>query len=136
MSKIESNSGCTNLDKSSCAHKISLSPSDWVSKTTHDKNRGRFIAFARLISTSLRKVFINSCARPDSRRSPATHQYKITKCILPGVNLFGSYLRIDGHRLDLIASHVCMLSIGCRLTRYQYKYCGITNINRFSKPNY
>ena len=136
MSKIESNSGCTNLDKSSCAHKIPLSPSDWVSKTTHDKNRGRFIAFARLISTSLRKVFTNSCARPDSRRSPATHQYEITKRIPPGINLFGSYLRIVSHSLDLIASRVCVLSIWHRFTRYQYGYCGITNITVFKQPNY
>ena len=128
MSKIESNSGCTNLDKSSCAHKMPLSPSDWGTKTTHDKNRGRFIAFARLISTSLRKVFTNSCARPDSRRSPATHQYEINKRILPGINLFGSYLGIVSHNLDLIASHVCMLSIWRRLTRYQYKYLSLIHI--------
>ena len=136
MSKIESNSGCTNLDESSCAHKIPQSPSDWDSHTTHDKNRGRFIAFARLIYTSLRKVFTNSSARPVSRRSPATHQYKITKCILPGINLFSSYLRIVSQRLDPIASHVWALLIWHRLTRYQYKYCGITNITVFKQSNY
>ena len=136
MSKIESNSGCTNLDKSSCAHKNPISPSDWGTKTTHDKNRGRFIAFARLISTSLRKVFTNSCARPDSRRSPATHQYKIANYILPGINLFGSYLRIVSLSLNLIASHVCALSIWHRFTRFEYKYCCITNITVFKQPNY
>ena len=136
MSKIESNSGCTNLDKSSCAHKNPISPSDWGTKTTHDKNRGRFIAFARLISTSLRKVFTNSSARPDSRRSLTTHQYKITKCNLPGINPFGSYLGIVNHSLDLIAIDVCALSIWHRFTRFEYKYCCITNITVFKQPNY
>ena len=133
MSKIDSNSGCTTLDESSCVHKIPLSPSDWVSQTTHDKNRGRCIAFARLTYTSLCKAFTNSCAWPVLRRSPTTHQYKITKHISSGINLFGSYLWIASDSVDLIASHVCMLSIWRRLSRYQYKYCGITNINRFQE---
>ena len=133
MSRIETYTVRTNLNKNHRAPKITPSFQNRGINLAHDKNRGRFIAFARLISTSLRKVFTNSCARPDSRRSPATHQYKITKCTLPGINLFGSYLRIVSHSLDLIASRVCVLSIWHRLTRYQYKYCGITNINRFQE---
>ena len=136
MSKIETKVVRTNIDENFCAHKIPLSPSDWGSNTTHDKNRGRCIAFARLIYSSLRKVFTNSSARPDSRRSLTTHQYKITKCNLPGINPFGSYLGIVNHSLDLIAIDVCALSIWQRFTRYQYKYCGITNITVFKQPNY
>ena len=135
MSKIESNSGCTNLDKS-CAHKIPSSSSDWGSKRTHDKNRGRVIAFARLIDTSFQKIFTNSCAKSGSRKLHAGHQSKITKYPIPRINLFDFYLRIVSHILDLIASHVCALSIWHRFTRFEYKYCCITNITVFKQPNY
>ena len=136
MSKIETKAVRTNIDEIFCANKIPSSSSDWGSKRTHDKNRGRVIAFARLIDTSFQKIFTNSCAKPGSRRLHAGHQSKITKYPIPRINLFDFYLRIVSHSLDLIVSHVCALSICRGLTRYQYKYCDITNITIFKKPNY
>ena len=136
MSKIESNVVRTNLDESSCALKITPSSPDWDADKTHDKNRGRVIAFARLIDTSFRKIFTKSCVQPGSRRLHADHPYKITKYILLGINLFNFHLRIISHSLDLITSHVCALSICRRLTGYQDKYCGFTNITVLKPPNY
>ena len=128
MSKIESNVVSTNLDKSRCALKIPSSSPDWDNINTHDKNRGRVIAFAGLIDTSFRKIFTNSCVQPGSRRLHADHPHKISKYILLGINLFDFHLRMGSHSLDLITSHVCVLSICRRLTGYQDKYCGVTNI--------
>jgi len=136
MSKIESNVVRTNLDESFCALKIPSSSPDWGNMETHDKNRGRVIAFAGLIDTSFRKIFTNSCVQPGSRRLHADHPHKISKYILLGINLFDFHLRIVSHSLDLITSHVCVLSICRRLTGYQDKYSGFKNITVLKLPNY
>ena len=135
MSKIEWNAVRTNLDESSCAHKMSSSSPDWDNERPHDKNRGRVIAFAIIVYTSLHKVVTNSCARPGLRRSPADHPYRITKYILKRINLFDFFLRIVGHTLDLVASHINGLPIFRSFTIYQCKYCGTGNLTVLKKPN-
>ena len=134
MSKIESNEVRTNLDESSCAHKIASSSPGWDNIRPHDKNRGRVIAFSILIYSSLHKVFTNSCARPGSRRSPADHQYKTSKDILPRITIVNSFVKIVDHSFDLIASQIRPLSIFHSAITYRYKWCNATNINVFKKP--
>ena len=136
MSKIETNAVRTNINENFCAHKKLLSPSDWSSTTTHDKYRGRVIAFARLIDTSFQKIFTNSCAQLCWRWLHPEHQIETIKYFISGINRFDFNRRIVSHSLILITNHVCALSICRRLTGYQDKYCGITNITVFKHPNY
>ena len=135
MSKIETKAVRTKIDENFCAHKKPLSSSDWGSHTTHDKNRGRVIAFARLIDTSFQKIFKNSCAQPYSRWLHLEHQIKTTKYFLSAINRFDFYLRIVSQGLDLLTSHIHAHPIYQRFSTYQYKYCGSKSITIFRRTN-
>ena len=135
MSKVKTHAICTKFDDSFCAHKNSPSSSEWGSKVTHDKNRGRVVAFARLISTSLHILFTTSCTQSCSRKMLADHQFKITKYLQPRINLFDLYLRIVRRNLDIVESHVHWLSICDRFTPSKYRRCAITDITVLNQPN-
>ena len=132
MSKVKTHAIRTKLDENFCAHKKPPSSFDRGSEVTHDKNRGRVVAFARLIYNSLPIIFTDSNTQPCSRRLNADHQFKIAKYLQPRINLLDFCLRIARRSLDVVESHVHLLSICGGFTTYQYKCCVNTNITVFN----
>tara|TARA_Y100001958_G_C21002564_1_gene385803 strand:- start:290 stop:697 length:408 start_codon:yes stop_codon:yes gene_type:complete len=131
MSRIETYTVRTNLDKNHRAPKITPSSQDWGIGITHDKIRGRVIASARLLYAPLLKVFPTSCIPTGSGREVVNHHIKFAKYLLARMNLLKRYLRIVNHNLNVVASHIHAIPILPGFITYQYEHCGVKNINVF-----
>lgn len=131
MSRIETYTVRTNLDKNHRAPKITPSSQDWGIDITHDKIRGRVIASARLLYAPLLKVFPTSCIPTGSGREVVNHHIKFAKYLLARMNLLKRYLRIVNHNLNVVASHIHAIPMLPVFITYQYEHCGVKNINVF-----
>ena len=129
MSRIETYTVRTNLDKNHRAPKITPSSQDWGIGITHDKIRGMVIASARLLYAPLLKVFPTSCIPTGSGREVVNHHIKFAKYLLARMNLLKRYLRIVKHNLNTVASHIRAISMLPGFITCQYEHCGVKNRN-------
>ena len=135
MSRIETYIACTNLTDDYRASKITQSSKGWGFKSSHDKNRGRVIAAARLLYGTLLKAFPIFCIPTCSGTELVNHHIKTTRYFLSAINRFDFYLRIVSQGLDLLTSHIHAHPIYQRFSTYQYKYCGSKSITIFRRTN-
>ena len=124
MSRIGTYTAYTNLIENDCEPKITPSAQDWEVNETHDKNRGRVIASARLLYVPLLKVFPTSCIPTGSGRKVVNHHIKFAKYLLARMNLLKRYLMIVKHNLNAVASHTRAISMLPGFITYQYEHCG------------
>ena len=132
MSRIESYSVRTNLNKKFRALKIAPSSQDRGTKGIHDKVRGRVIAFARLLCASLLNVFPTSFIPTGSGRIVAIHHVKSAKYLLTRMNLSGCFQRIVNHNLNVVANYIhAFLTPG--FIKSRCGHCGVKNISALRK---
>ena len=125
MSRIETHTVRTNLNKNYRALNITPSSQNWGIIVTHDKNRGRVIASARLFYASLLKAFSTSDIPIGSGRKVVNHHIKFAKYLLD------CFQRIVNHNLNVATNHIHVSLIRPRFITYQYEHCGVKNIHAF-----
>ena len=135
MSKIERYKVCTNLNENFCAPKINPPSQDWVINVIHETNRGRVIAFARLLYAPLLKVFPNSRIQTRLGKKVVNRHIKFAKYLPARMNLSEFYLGIVNHNLNVVFSHIHALLMLVRFIAHQLEHCGIKNKNAFRQLN-